>query len=88
MIRSKKMKRFLGCLFAFFAVISFFGGFVDPELGIGGGIFGAVFWGVIANFLLKKKKLNGQITTISNPKNTKRQVYECDRDVWAQKLPS
>jgi hypothetical protein len=62
------MKRFLGWLFAFFAVMSFFGGFADPELGVGGGIFGAVFWGVIAHFLLKKDTKNSKITTVNNAK--------------------
>ena len=70
------MKRFFGWLFAFFAVTSFFGGFVDPELGIGGGIFGAVFWGVIANFLLKGKKTKTQITTLSNSKSAKEDQFD------------
>ena len=43
-------------MFIFFAVMMFFGGFTDPELGIEGGIFGCVFWGIIGYFLLKKGK--------------------------------
>jgi len=50
------MRRFFGSIFIFFAVITFFGGFADPELGVGGGIFGCLFWGIPGYFLLKKKK--------------------------------
>jgi hypothetical protein len=50
------MRRFFGSIFIFFAVITFFGGFVDPELGVGGGIFGCLFWGIPGYFLMKKKK--------------------------------
>lgn len=65
------MKRFFGWLFAFFAIISFFGGFIDPELGIGGGIFSAVFWGVIAHFLLKSGKKKSKIITLNSSNSTK-----------------
>lgn len=65
------MKRFFGWVFIFFAVTSFFGGFVDPEVGIGGGIFGCIFWGLIGNFLLKKGKKKSKITTLNSPKSAK-----------------
>jgi len=65
------MKRFFGWVFIFFAVTSFFGGFVDPEVGIGGGIFASIFWGLIGYFLLKKGKKKAKTTTLTNSKSVK-----------------
>jgi len=61
------MRRLIGWIFILFAIFTLIGGFTDPELGIEAGLFGCIFWGLIGQYLIRKKKMKA-------PKPAKKQT--------------